>query len=372
MEEKIFQRQLSKEGLQSVVDDKEQVNSLSTKDLRNLFKLRLGTPSDTHDKLRCERCKIIADKAEDEAAQLLPQKLGICKDLIEKMLKCEDAPFFTNPLRPEDHGVSLEVYEQRVKQPVDLGTIHRKLTLTADQPQAYTSVSGFSKDVNRIFSNVSKVWAEGDDIAGAALRLHKWWISEWTSVVPALMSLRPCSEVEDGNDQPTFANERGECFQEQIGLPDEENMRNWSHHYSTDTVDDPIFRAAMKGYGSVSFVFGLEVTWSLIQQRQQEESERKALQELEAQCAPVVPDEVSTDDEQSDLGDSAMDEVDQSPPAGQPGNLDGSDEENHTGKPTEAESTVPSFKECLSCTFHNKRHRKTCEMCGVKLPRGKT
>ena len=46
VEEKIFQRQLSKEGLQSVVDDKEQVNELSTKDLKNLFKLRQDTPSD--------------------------------------------------------------------------------------------------------------------------------------------------------------------------------------------------------------------------------------------------------------------------------------------------------------------------------------
>ena len=48
----IYQRQLSKEGLQSVVDDKEQVNALATKDLKNLFKLRECTPSDTHDKVR--------------------------------------------------------------------------------------------------------------------------------------------------------------------------------------------------------------------------------------------------------------------------------------------------------------------------------
>jgi DNA repair and recombination protein RAD54 and RAD54-like protein len=39
VEEKIFQRQLSKEGLQSVVDDKQQVNELSSKDLKNLFKV---------------------------------------------------------------------------------------------------------------------------------------------------------------------------------------------------------------------------------------------------------------------------------------------------------------------------------------------
>ena len=80
---------------------------------------------------------------------------------------------------------------------------------------------------------------------------------------------------------PCYLNERGEDYQEQIGMPDEENMRSWSHHHSTNTVDDPIFRAAMRGYDAVSFVFGLEVTWSLIQQRQQDEEERQAILELE-------------------------------------------------------------------------------------------
>ena len=80
----------------------------------------------------------------------------------------------------------------------------------------------------------------------------------------------------DGSETPaTHLNERGENFQDQIGMPDEENMRSWSHHHSTDTVDDPVFRAAMRGYDAVSFVFGLEVTWSLIQQRQQEEEEQQ-------------------------------------------------------------------------------------------------
>lgn len=44
---------------------------------------------------------------------------------------------------------------------------------------------------------------------------------------------------------------------------------------------DPVFRAAMRGYDQVSFVFGLEVTWSLIQQRQQEEEEKQAMLELD-------------------------------------------------------------------------------------------
>jgi hypothetical protein len=114
-------------------------------------------------------------------------------------------------------------------------------------------------------------------------------------LVPVLMSMKSendqcgahienIDDKENDNLQTNVAlvnNERGEDYQEQIGMPDEENMRSWSHHYSTDTCDDPVFRAAMRGYDNVSFVFGLEVTWSLIQQRQEEEEEREAMLELE-------------------------------------------------------------------------------------------
>jgi DNA repair and recombination RAD54-like protein len=57
IEEKIYQRQLSKEGLQTiVVDSKEEANSISSDNLRDLFTYRSGdrTVSDTHDTLNCE------------------------------------------------------------------------------------------------------------------------------------------------------------------------------------------------------------------------------------------------------------------------------------------------------------------------------
>lgn len=57
LEEKIFQRQLSKEGLQNIVDDKDEVNSLSSKDLKQLFVFEKDTMSTTHDQLKCSRCK---------------------------------------------------------------------------------------------------------------------------------------------------------------------------------------------------------------------------------------------------------------------------------------------------------------------------
>ena len=55
-------RQLSKEGLQSIVDDKQEVNTLSSKDLRQLFRFDETTVSDTHKKLACKRCPLAALK----------------------------------------------------------------------------------------------------------------------------------------------------------------------------------------------------------------------------------------------------------------------------------------------------------------------
>ena len=275
VEEKIFQRQLSKEGLQSVVDDKDQVNALSTKDLKNLFKLRTGTPSDTHDKLKCERCDIIADDQEAIEKKVLPKKLAACKELLDRMIAHEDAISFLSPLKPDEHGSTVEEYEKRVKQPIDLGTIGKKLDATPGSGGGYKSVSAFSKDVNRIFTNVMKVWEPGHDLADAARRLQTWWLEEWSILVPSIMNMKPDDDKEKENAGPDESgicgeekcamvdNERGEDYQDQLGMPDEEDMRSWSHHNSTDTVDDPVFRAAMRGYDAVSFVFGLEVTWSL-------------------------------------------------------------------------------------------------------------
>lgn len=325
VEEKIFQRQLSKEGLQSVVDDKDQVNALSTKDLKNLFKFRQGTPSDTHDKLKCERCKIIVDDAEAEAAKVLPKKLAACRELLEELMKKEDSASFLTPLKPDEHGVSMEEYQQHVKQPIDFGTIKNRLD-KANGSNGYGSPALFSKDVNRVFSNVMKVWEAGQEIFDAAQRLQMWWVQQWTELVPKLMLMKAdCDHEEEtckpeadvgGNDDEAAPSrvERGEDYQEQLGMPDEENMRSWSHHHTTDTVDDPIFRAAMHGYDAVSFVFGLEVTWSLIQERQQEEEERRAMEELEKideleeAFAAAKKEEESGDEEKSGESDNDDDD----------------------------------------------------------------
>jgi hypothetical protein len=51
----VYQRQLSKEGLQSVIGAGEvEETASSIEDLRDLFTLQTGTLSDTHDTLECE------------------------------------------------------------------------------------------------------------------------------------------------------------------------------------------------------------------------------------------------------------------------------------------------------------------------------
>ena len=363
VEEKIFQRQLSKEGLQSVVDDKEQVNSLSTKDLRNLFTLRSNTPSDTHDKLQCQRCKIVQDDAESEAVASLPFKLLRCGEILEEMMGHSEAEKFITPLNPETYNVTSSDYDAVVKQPMDLERIKANLNKAGH----YNSISQFSKDVNRIFSNVAKVWDHSSDIGLSSGKLQAWWLAKWNENVSTIMAIKAPKVVGNGNGNhissssspkikglgggiPTsMANansdssetgtsnecfsgdtscaaadevEKGEHFQEQIGMPDEEDMRDWSHHFGADTCDDPVFRAAMQGTDSVSFVFGLEVTWDLITSRKQEEEEQRALEELarlEAEeekaeieaaqkktenCLSSEDDEDEDEDEDNDCGGS--------------------------------------------------------------------
>ena len=67
--------------------------------------------------------------------------------------------------------VTPEEYDRLVKQPMDLGTI--KVRLDKPGEGYYKSISEFSKDVNRIFSNVAKVWSPGHFLADAARRLQR-------------------------------------------------------------------------------------------------------------------------------------------------------------------------------------------------------
>jgi hypothetical protein len=71
-------------------------------------------------------------------------------------------------------------------------------------------------------------------------------------------------------------------FKPQHEMPKEEDLNNWSHHFSVETIEDEYLKKATIGSDLVSFVFGLNVTWDLTQkqtalddQREAEDKERK-------------------------------------------------------------------------------------------------
>ncbi|KAI4295641.1 hypothetical protein L6164_035664 [Bauhinia variegata] len=70
IEEKVYQRQMSKEGLQKVIQQEQtdslvtKGNFLSTEDLRDLFTFHENLKSDIHEKMRCTRCQTYDDEPE--------------------------------------------------------------------------------------------------------------------------------------------------------------------------------------------------------------------------------------------------------------------------------------------------------------------
>ncbi len=56
---------------------------------------------------------------------------------------------------------------------MDFGTVLNKLD-KKNNSAGFGSPAAFSKDVNRVFSNVLKVWEPGQDLADKASRLQLW------------------------------------------------------------------------------------------------------------------------------------------------------------------------------------------------------
>ncbi|RYH29887.1 hypothetical protein EON65_06915, partial [archaeon] len=76
----IIQRQLNKEGLVDIVEDKEQVTCISTEELKQLFSCRASdTASDTHDTLRCSRCKNVATRTGNSNGKSMhSEQMAVC------------------------------------------------------------------------------------------------------------------------------------------------------------------------------------------------------------------------------------------------------------------------------------------------------
>lgn len=80
IEEKVYQRQLSKEGLQNVVNNDAKGGSavMSSEELRDLFTLRSATMSDTYDSMCCPSSDEDSEKENLEPEHDAELKAQVC------------------------------------------------------------------------------------------------------------------------------------------------------------------------------------------------------------------------------------------------------------------------------------------------------
>lgn len=205
IEEKIIQRQLSKEGLTSIVDNKDQVNTFSSKELKDLFKRRKGTRSDTHDTLRCTRCKGVSVLPGASATDggLPSTVMARCSQFIQDYHShiCSEAA----ALELKDIDIS------------DLNSIRNEL-----QSGAFSSLPDFSRKLRNVVRGVS----ENEQESGLGFNIYEEFVSRWTELVPALsaLSAQSSAAVPGGAGDDEDEEDTGEECVEQDGCPEEEDF----------------------------------------------------------------------------------------------------------------------------------------------------
>ena len=279
IEEKIIQRQLSKEGLSDIVDNKEQVNQFSTDELKQLFSLRQDTRSDTHDTLRCKRCnsvkvldyntdkKKITDAQIDACMSFLDDfslnLLSISAQHREKeALKngCTAASTSSSEIKlPFEDDITLLRTQLLNKEIQSLPIYSRK------QRETFLAIDTYHSNAKKEYiaytqkkslpGNESLDAIDADIEEYATLfpshySLFSDFLKSWTDMVSKLSSLASDSKnsaratIGDGDGDGDDSNSE---FVDQEGCPEETDFNKWSHHCSVDTCDDDILMKSM-GY----------------------------------------------------------------------------------------------------------------------------
>ena len=91
------------------------------------------------------------------AAVDLPRALERYRRLLDKLLQHEDGWVFAKPV--DTHSLELRDYLSVIAEPMDLGTVSRRLEL-----RRYPNLLCFAKDVRRTFSNAMTYNNKGDDV----------------------------------------------------------------------------------------------------------------------------------------------------------------------------------------------------------------
>lgn len=121
------------------------------------------------------------------AAADLPRALERCRMLLDKLLQHEDGWVFAKPV--DTYELELRDYHSVIAEPMDLGTVSRRLEL-----RRYQNPLFFAKDVRRTFHNAMTYNYKGDDVYKSADVLSRIFESEWASIFATLQSPPPVTE----------------------------------------------------------------------------------------------------------------------------------------------------------------------------------
>lgn len=373
IEEKIIQRQLSKEGLVDIVDDKEQINQFSSDELRNLFTLQNGTRSDTHDTLQCKRCKFVKKREGKITTEMPENQAAGCLtflETIENNLLQESIAFQKRELL---RSSSAETSADGKDEAVTRLPFHDLIEDLRDQIKnhSFPTLSDYSRKQRALFKLIDDTFQQQrsekdpdgnstdtskliDKLLPKSFSIYSMFIKQWTDLVPELTAMKLSSQRGKGNDAETSAQEeQGEGdnddedtdrFVEQEGCPEETDFNRWSHHCSPLTCDDELFAKALgDDENLVSFIFGLEINFSLLEQREQEQREenerrklqqQKDLEELNARRKSKLETRSAISDESSQDGDCSDHDI----IAGSSGEKENQINGKSTGKKTPASS----------------------------------
>ena len=127
----------------------------------------------------------------------------------------------------------------------------------------FDTLPNFSKKLRGIITSIQQELDSKD----CKVALYDEFLNRWADLIPML-------SVAATSNHPEASGKRSEEDEDdfenvpQIGCPDEEDFNKWSHHCSVNTCDDEALRRAVSDSEAVSFLFGLEVNWDLLQEKQ--------------------------------------------------------------------------------------------------------
>lgn len=206
IEEKIIQRQLSKEGLQNIVENKDQVNVFSTGELKKLFSTRrVDSRSDTHDTLRCKRCASVKQLAAGSAAStraFTPAHAQECQTFLNKFVEHLQGEAAA---KNQSEAIAPYVFELQ--------------SLASELPNtSYPSLPAFSRILRDTVSGIDRVVEETKVLRPFSILQH--FLSRWAEVVSVLSVMNVSSSGEEADDSYGDEDE----YVEQDGCPEEEDL----------------------------------------------------------------------------------------------------------------------------------------------------